>query len=161
MPHTDHLSQLLYCPMNERSRIITHQGALVELGETGIPAADKACSHPDVLVGVVCDLELAKLPASGRLAVDRDIFLYDVVLYSAKVEAETDAEGLCVGFLEGPHPVEAADRLRFWDVSEQGGQLEGGELGAHGEPRARTDGGGAPGWRRRPRIRDRWFGEGP
>lgn len=128
--------------MNERSRIITNQGAFVELGETGIPAANKACSDPDVLVAAVCDLELAKLPTSGRLAVDGDIFLYDVVLYSAKVETETGAEGLCVGFLEGPHPVEAADCLWFWDVSEQGVQLEGGELGANGEPRTRTDGGG-------------------
>ena len=117
--------------MNERSSIITNQGAFVELGETGVPAANKACSHPDVLVAAVRDLELAKLPTPGRLAVDRDDFLHDVVLYPTKVETETDAEGLCVGFLESPYPVEAADCLLFWNVSEQCGQLEGGELGCN------------------------------
>jgi len=101
---------------------------LIELGETGISAANEACRDPDILVVTVCDLELAKLPPSGRLAIDGDIFLDDVVLYPAKVEAETDAEGFCVGLLEGPYPVEAADCFRLGDVCEQGGQLERGEL---------------------------------
>lgn len=87
------------------------------------------------------DLELAKLPTSGRLAIDGDVFLDDVVLYSAKVETEADPEGFCVRFLEGPHPVKAADGLWLWHVCEQGGQFERGELGCKDEPRTRTEGG--------------------
>lgn len=98
------------------------------------------------------DLELAELPTSGRLAIDGDAFVHNIVLYPAKVETEANAEGFCVRFLEGPYPVEAADCFRLWNVCEQGGQFERGELERRGEPRTRMEWGDVPDWRQSLRI---------
>jgi len=123
----ENLSQFLYCPMHKRCSAVTHQRTFVQIYQTHVPPADKACSNTNILVPAMPYLELAKLPSPRRLTVDRNEFVRDIVLYPPKVETEADAERFRIRFLECPHPVEATDRLRFWDICEQGCQFEWGE----------------------------------